>query len=59
MLFCRTAIVGKASCGDVIKLQVKIQNGIIEDVKFKVHLHFVLSAIHKSLFGRHLDVAQP
>ena len=30
-----TAIVGKASCGDVIKLQVKIKNDIIEDVKFK------------------------
>lgn len=30
-----TAIVGKASCGDVIKLQVRIHNDIIEDVKFK------------------------
>jgi len=31
-----TAIVGKASCGDVIRLQVKVNdNDIIEDVKFK------------------------
>eukprot|EP01056_Protomagalhaensia_sp_Gyna25_P001736 Protomagalhaensia_sp_Gyna_25__1735@NODE_1909_length_1426_cov_225_359048_g1569_i0_p1_GENE_NODE_1909_length_1426_cov_225_359048_g1569_i0NODE_1909_length_1426_cov_225_359048_g1569_i0_p1_ORF_typecomplete_len156_score28_70NifU_N/PF01592_16/5_2e44TSCPD/PF12637_7/0_017_NODE_1909_length_1426_cov_225_359048_g1569_i08721339 len=30
-----TAVVGKAACGDVIKLQVKIQNDVIEDVKFK------------------------
>ena len=31
-----TALVGKASCGDVIKLQVKVgSDGIIEDAKFK------------------------
>eukprot|EP00918_Siedleckia_nematoides_P072257 GHVU01157784.1.p1 GENE.GHVU01157784.1~~GHVU01157784.1.p1 ORF type:complete len:160 (-),score=37.06 GHVU01157784.1:46-525(-) len=30
-----TAIVGKASCGDVIKLQVKVENDVIKDVKFK------------------------
>ena len=30
-----TALVGKASCGDVIKLQVKIEDGIIMDAKFK------------------------
>eukprot|EP00386_Alphamonas_edax_P007401 GDKI01024625.1.p1 GENE.GDKI01024625.1~~GDKI01024625.1.p1 ORF type:complete len:177 (+),score=41.08 GDKI01024625.1:119-649(+) len=30
-----TAIVGKAACGDVIKLQVKIENGVIKDAKFK------------------------
>lgn len=36
MLSYRTAIVGKAACGDVIKLQVKIKNDrTIEDVKFK------------------------
>jgi len=31
-----TALVGKASCGDVIKLQVRVgKDGIIEDAKFK------------------------
>jgi len=31
-----TAFVGKASCGDVIKLQIKVdENGVIEDAKFK------------------------
>mmetsp|Transcript_18321 Transcript_18321/g.39129 ORF Transcript_18321/g.39129 Transcript_18321/m.39129 type:complete len:168 (+) Transcript_18321:114-617(+) len=31
-----SALVGKASCGDVIKLQVKVgKDGIIEDAKFK------------------------
>eukprot|EP01055_Gregarina_sp_Pseudo9_P003055 Gregarina_sp_Pseudo_9__3054@NODE_3253_length_703_cov_76_296687_g2968_i0_p1_GENE_NODE_3253_length_703_cov_76_296687_g2968_i0NODE_3253_length_703_cov_76_296687_g2968_i0_p1_ORF_typecomplete_len158_score17_82NifU_N/PF01592_16/2_1e43TSCPD/PF12637_7/0_048_NODE_3253_length_703_cov_76_296687_g2968_i065538 len=30
-----TAVVGKAACGDVIKLQVKIQDDVIQDVKFK------------------------
>eukprot|EP00490_Sorites_sp_Unknown_P028777 CAMPEP_0114697322 /NCGR_PEP_ID=MMETSP0191-20121206/73665_1 /TAXON_ID=126664 /ORGANISM="Sorites sp." /LENGTH=123 /DNA_ID=CAMNT_0001996295 /DNA_START=138 /DNA_END=508 /DNA_ORIENTATION=+ len=30
-----SALVGKASCGDVIKLQVKVENGIIQDAKFK------------------------
>ncbi|KAL8447617.1 hypothetical protein Emag_004227 [Eimeria magna] len=30
-----TAIVGKAACGDVIKLQVKIEDGKITDARFK------------------------
>ena len=31
-----SALVGKASCGDVIKLQVKVgEDGIIQDAKFK------------------------
>merc|ERR550525_1969598 len=30
-----TALVGKASCGDVIKLQVQVKEGIITDAKFK------------------------
>ncbi|TRY50839.1 Iron-sulfur cluster assembly protein [Cryptosporidium tyzzeri] len=30
-----TAVVGKASCGDVVKLQVDIRDGIIRDAKFK------------------------
>lgn len=30
-----TGIVGAPACGDVMKLQVKIQDGIVEDVKFR------------------------
>ncbi|KAH8739344.1 IscU-like NifU protein [Cryptosporidium ryanae] len=30
-----TAVVGKAACGDVVKLQVSIKDGIIKDAKFK------------------------
>ncbi|CDJ30614.1 nifU protein, putative [Eimeria mitis] len=30
-----TAIVGKAACGDVIKLQVKVEGGKITDARFK------------------------
>lgn len=30
-----TAVVGKAACGDVIKLQVKVEDGVICDAKFK------------------------
>merc|ERR1719272_778433 len=30
-----TALVGKASCGDVIKLQVEVENGVVKDAKFK------------------------
>lgn len=30
-----SALVGKASCGDVIKLQVKVEKGVITDAKFK------------------------
>merc|ERR1719330_111913 len=30
-----TALVGKAACGDVIKLQVKVEDGVIKDAKFK------------------------
>eukprot|EP00929_Paragymnodinium_shiwhaense_P036991 TRINITY_DN19783_c0_g2_i1.p2 TRINITY_DN19783_c0_g2~~TRINITY_DN19783_c0_g2_i1.p2 ORF type:complete len:175 (-),score=53.79 TRINITY_DN19783_c0_g2_i1:218-742(-) len=31
-----TALVGKASCGDVIKLQIKVgDDGVIQDAKFK------------------------
>jgi len=30
-----TALVGKASCGDVIKLQVRVEANIITDAKFK------------------------
>jgi nitrogen fixation NifU-like protein len=30
-----TGIVGAADCGDVMKLQLKVSNGVIEDAKFK------------------------
>lgn len=30
-----TAVVGKAACGDVVKFQVNIKDGIIKDAKFK------------------------
>lgn len=30
-----TGIVGAPECGDVMKLQLKINNGVIEDAKFK------------------------
>lgn len=33
-----TAIIGAPSCGDVMKLQIKVgKNGIIEDAKFKTY----------------------
>ena len=30
-----TAIVGKAACGDVVQLQIKVTDGVISDAKFK------------------------
>ena len=30
-----TGLVGAPACGDVMKLQIKVENGIIEDAKFK------------------------
>jgi len=30
-----SALVGKAACGDVIKLQIEIEDGIVKDAKFK------------------------
>ncbi len=30
-----TGIVGAPECGDVMKLQLKVENGVIEDAKFK------------------------
>ena len=32
-----TGLVGAPSCGDVLKLQIKVQNGIITDAKFKTY----------------------
>ena len=30
-----TGLVGAPACGDVMKLQIRVRNGIIEDAKFK------------------------
>ena len=30
-------MVGAPACGDVMKLQIKVKNGIIEDAKFKTY----------------------
>jgi nitrogen fixation NifU-like protein len=32
-----TGMVGAPACGDVMKLQIKVQNGIITDAKFKTY----------------------
>ena len=33
--FIGTGLVGAPACGDVMKLQIKVKDGIIEDAKFK------------------------
>lgn len=32
-----TGMVGAPACGDVMKLQIKVENGIIRDAKFKTY----------------------
>lgn len=32
-----TGIVGAPACGDVMKLQIKVENGVIRDAKFKTY----------------------
>jgi len=32
-----TGLVGAPSCGDVMKLQIKVSNGVIADAKFKTY----------------------
>ena len=32
-----TGLVGAPSCGDVMRLQIKVDNGIITDAKFKTY----------------------
>ncbi len=32
-----TGIVGAPACGDVMKLQIKVENGVIKDAKFKTY----------------------
>lgn len=32
-----TGLVGAPACGDVMRLQIKVSNGVIEDAKFKTY----------------------
>ena len=32
-----TGIVGAPACGDVMKLQIKVENGVITDARFKIY----------------------
>jgi nitrogen fixation NifU-like protein len=32
-----TGIVGAPACGDVMKLQIRVENGVIQDAKFKTY----------------------
>lgn len=32
-----TGMVGAPACGDVMKLQIKVENGVIKDAKFKTY----------------------
>lgn len=32
-----TGMVGAPACGDVLKLQIKVQDGVIQDAKFKTY----------------------
>ena len=32
-----TGMVGAPACGDVMKLQIRVENGIIQDAKFKTY----------------------
>ena len=32
-----TGMVGAPACGDVMRLQIKVENGIIKDAKFKTY----------------------
>ena len=32
-----TGMVGAPACGDVMKLQIKVENGIIQDARFKTY----------------------
>ena len=32
-----TGMVGAPACGDVMRLQIKVKDGIIEDAKFKTY----------------------
>lgn len=42
--------VGNAKCGDIMKMYLKIENGVIEDVKFKT---FGCGAAHRHQLHGH------
>merc|ERR550514_2007490 len=52
-----SALVGKAACGDVIKLQVKIEDGVVQDAKFKTF--GCGSAIASSSLATEMIIGQP
>ena len=56
-----TAIVGAPACGDVMKLQIKVEDGIIKDAKFKTFgcgsAIASSSLITEMLMGKTLDEA--
>ena len=57
-----TGMVGAPACGDVMKLQIEVHNGIITDAKFKTYgcgsAIASSSLVTEMLKGRTLDQAQ-
>jgi len=57
-----TGMVGAPACGDVMKLQIKVEDGIITDAKFKTYgcgsAIASSSLVTELLKGRTLDQAQ-
>ena len=57
-----TGIVGAPSCGDVMKLQIKVEDGVIKDAKFKTYgcgsAIASSSLVTEWVKGRTLDEAQ-
>ena len=57
-----TGMVGAPSCGDVMKLQIKVKDDIIEDVKFKTYgcgsAIAASSMVTTVLIGKTLDEAK-
>ena len=57
-----TGMVGAPSCGDVMKLQIKVKDNIIEDVKFKTYgcgsAIAASSMVTTVLIGKTLDEAK-
>jgi nitrogen fixation NifU-like protein len=57
-----TGMVGAPACGDVMKLQIKVENGVITDAKFKTYgcgsAIASSSLVTELLKGKTLDEAQ-
>ena len=45
-----TGMVGAPACGDVMKLQIKVEDGIITDAKFKTFVEALSYIIYFSTF---------